>query len=769
MTLLSGAFSSLAAAGSWDLLSLLVRLTLIPAIGGVLCLLLRNASAATRHLTATATLTALIAFPVAWVLLPTVALPILPAATTPAPVALDSAPAVWTASTSSDPIPETNAGSATEVVGPAAPVSSPWRILDLALLTILAVAAALLFHVLVSFVAAWVTARRARPIDDAELRRALKSACERLGVSRRVDLRESSSVTVPVVWGLFRPVLLLPVGARGWTRERLRIVFLHEVAHVARHDGLGLLLARIATSLFWFHPLVWKLARVARRECERSCDDMVLAAGERATDYAEHLLAIVRSMTRRDPFAGMAPALAQRSNLEARLVSILRAGQRRGSVSRPRVLATVAGAALLLVATAVVQVVAAQDRTDSESWAGDPATKVTQNGSENPGACTGTVQGVEEEAPPLSPEMASEGEQRFQAGGAAFKQGGYVRAASSYLAAGAIGYRRPESFYRAACALAKAGANEDALNALGAAVEAGFDQSELIGADPNLEGLRADPRFLAIVTPKTPEVPEVPDVPAQWYSVAGSWDKKSYVTGQSGIEFMRAGQYERAITAFEEEIKMTGSSNAMYNLACAYAQRGDKRRAFDALENAIENGFDNSQHMTEDEDLRLLQGDSHFYQLVRLTKDLQLFGSGRSGNGMKDEDDWRQSLSRFERVTREHPEFGRAWANLGYARLEAGDPKGAAAAYQRALELGYRKPTMMYNVACCAARSGNVDEAFRWLDKADKAGFEVGEYAGSDSDLDALRDDPRYDDLLERWDQNMARKHLEKEKTEKTD
>jgi tetratricopeptide (TPR) repeat protein len=546
-------------------------------------------------------------------------------------------------------------------------------------------------------------------------------------------------------------------------------VFLHEVAHVARHDGLGLLLARIATSLFWFHPLVWKLARVARRECERSCDDMVLAAGERATDYAEHLLAIVRSMTRRDPFAGMAPALAQRSNLEARLVSILRAGQRRGSVSRPRVLATVAGAALLLVATAVVQVVAAQDRTDSESWAGDPATKVTQNGSENPGACTGTVQGVEEEAPPLSPEMASEGEQRFQAGGAAFKQGGYVRAASSYLAAGAIGYRRPESFYRAACALAKAGANEDALNALGAAVEAGFDQSELIGADPNLEGLRADPRFLAIVTPKTPEVPEVPDVPAQWYSVAGSLDKKSYVTGQSGIEFMRAGQYERAITAFEEEIKMTGSSNAMYNLACAYAQRGDKRRAFDALENAIENGFDNSQHMVEDEDLRLIQGDPHFYQLVRLTKDLQLFGSGRSGNGMKDEDDWRQSLSRFERVTREHPEFGRAWANLGYARLEAGDPKGAAAAYQRALELGYRKPTMMYNVACCAARSGNVDEAFRWLDKADKAGFEVGEYAGSDSDLDALRDDPRYDDLLERWDQNMARKHLEKEKTEKTD
>lgn len=765
MTFSSGVLSSLAAAGSWDLWSLLVRLTLIPAIGASICVVLRNASAATRHLTATATLTTLIAFPVAWVLLPTVALPILPAATTSTPVVLDSAPAVWTAGTASAPIPETDAGSATEVVPPAAPATSSWRILDLAILTALMVAMALLFHVLVSFAAAWVTAQRARRIDDAELRGALKSACERLGVSRAVDLRESSSVTVPVVWGLFRPVLLLPVGARGWTREQLRIVFLHEVAHVARHDGLGLLLARIATSLFWFHPLVWKLARVARRDCERSCDDLVLAAGERATDYAEHLLAIVRSMTRRDRFADVAPALAQRSNLEGRLTSILRAGQRRGSVSRLRFLATIGGAALLLVATAVVQVVAAPDPADSETWNDAPA--ISQDGSENSDDCAGTVQGVEE-ASPLSPERASEGENRFRAGEAAFQQGGYVRSATSYLAAGAIGYRRPESFYRAACALAKAGANDDALNALGAAVEAGFDEADLIGADPNLEGLREDPRFLAIVSPKPPDVPEVPVVPPPVYSVAGSSHKKSNDNNQAGIEYMRAGQYERAITAFEEEIRESGSSNAMYNLACAYSLRGDKRGAFDALERAIENGFDNTQHMTEDEDLRLLQGDPHFYQLVRLTKDLQLFGNGRFG-GMKDEDDWREALSRFERVTREHPEVGRAWANLGYARLESGDPKGGAAAYQRALELGYQKSTMMYNVACCAARSGSVDEAFRWLDRADKAGFEVGEYVGSDTDLDALRSDPRYDALLDRWDEKMAREHREKEKKEKTD
>src|SRR4029079_162683 len=120
-----------------------------------------------------------------------------------------------------------------------------------------------------------------------------------------------------------------------------------------------LLLGRIVTSLFWFHPLVWMLARIARREGERCCDYLVLPAGERPTDYAERLLAIVRSIARPDPFAGVAPALAQRSNLEGRLVSILSAKQRRGPVSRAGFIATIGSAALLLVLTATVHVVAA--------------------------------------------------------------------------------------------------------------------------------------------------------------------------------------------------------------------------------------------------------------------------------------------------------------------------------------------------------------------------------------------------------------------------
>jgi len=765
MTFSTGALFSILAGASWgDLLSLLVRVTLIAAVGGCLCKLLRHASAAKRHLAATTTLAALIALPIAWALLPSVSLPILPAKPVSTSAVERPSPAPGVAGSSSVGFPGPSVGAVTGITAPASLHVSGSQLLALAILTAFAVTTALLLHLFLSLAAAWITARRARRIEDASLRHDLDEARERLGVSRPVDLRESANIGVPVVWGFYRPVLLLPLGARLWTREQLRVVFLHEVAHVARRDGMGLLLGRIVTSLFWFHPLVWMLARIARRECERCCDDLVLAAGERPTDYAERLLAIVRSIARPDPFAGVAPALAQRSNLEGRLVSILSAKQRRGPVSRAGFIATIGSAALLLVLTATVQVVAAHP----VGRLVDPTSETASVTADDQGSAVHAILDGEPTAP-QSPEQSKAGEQSFRAGEEAFQEGSYVRAASSYLAAVAAGHRCPESLYRAAGALAKAGANEDAMRTLEAAIEAGFDGTE-VASDPNFEGLRADPRFEALASPQPPAVPMavsmpvpvVASVPPQVYQVAGSRSDD-----QSGIGLLRAGQYDRAVAAFEEEVRQTGSTNAMYNIACAYALHGDKRRAFDALERAIENGFDNSQVMVQDDDLRLLQGDPHFYQLVRLTKDLQLFGS--MPFGFRGPEDWRASLSRFERVTKEHPNLGRAWANLGFARLEAGDPKGGAAAYQRALELGYQGPTVMYNLACCAARSGDVDDAFRWLDKADKAGFEIGEHVGSDSDLDPLRGDRRYDDLLERWDQKMAKEHREKKKDKDKD
>jgi bla regulator protein BlaR1 len=57
---------------------------------------------------------------------------------------------------------------------------------------------------------------------------------------------------------------------------------------------MKLLLARVATALFWFNPLVWILAREAHQLREETADDAVLAADIADTDYAQLLVGVAR-------------------------------------------------------------------------------------------------------------------------------------------------------------------------------------------------------------------------------------------------------------------------------------------------------------------------------------------------------------------------------------------------------------------------------------------------------------------------------------------
>ena len=148
---------------------------------------------------------------------------------------------------------------------------------------------------------------------------------------------------MPMAWGILRPAVLMPAEADEWPIERLRIVLLHELAHVRRRDCLTHLLAQVACAVYWFHPLAWMAARRARAERERACDDLVLAAGTRGSDYAEELLQIARVMrSGRFPavLAGATLAMAHRSQLEGRLLAILDPRIPRRGLTRLRALAT---------------------------------------------------------------------------------------------------------------------------------------------------------------------------------------------------------------------------------------------------------------------------------------------------------------------------------------------------------------------------------------------------------------------------------------------
>ena len=138
-----------------------------------------------------------------------------------------------------------------------------------------------------------------------------------------VSLRQSDAVTVPMVWGLFRPIILLPADAGEWEPERLRAVLLHELAHIQRQDWLMQTIAQITCAVYWFNPLLWFAARRMRREVERACDDYVLNAGYQSTDYAQHLLDIVRNIKGLRSASRTTVAMVRSSKIEGRLQTIL--------------------------------------------------------------------------------------------------------------------------------------------------------------------------------------------------------------------------------------------------------------------------------------------------------------------------------------------------------------------------------------------------------------------------------------------------------------
>lgn len=143
----------------------------------------------------------------------------------------------------------------------------------------------------------------------------------------RVRLYATPRSSMPMTWGIVRPVVLLPAQS-DWTSDERDAALLHELAHVRRGDALWLTVLSLVRALHWYNPLAWWLCAAERLAREEACDDLVLRAGVRPSAYAEQLLGIVRQPNEwRTPAAAL--AMARPASLTRRLRAILRAEQPR--------------------------------------------------------------------------------------------------------------------------------------------------------------------------------------------------------------------------------------------------------------------------------------------------------------------------------------------------------------------------------------------------------------------------------------------------------
>ncbi len=115
-----------------------------------------------------------------------------------------------------------------------------------------------------------------RPLSDLWSNKMLDISA-RLGIKKSVSLLESALITVPMVVGYLKPIILLPIGTvNALSQAEVEAILAHELAHIRRHDYLINLVQSMIDVLFFYHPAIWWMSNTVRAERENCCDDLAL-------------------------------------------------------------------------------------------------------------------------------------------------------------------------------------------------------------------------------------------------------------------------------------------------------------------------------------------------------------------------------------------------------------------------------------------------------------------------------------------------------------
>jgi bla regulator protein blaR1 len=176
--------------------------------------------------------------------------------------------------------------------------------------------------------------------------RAARRAATPLDLEVPIPVMSSPSQIEPGVFGILRPVLLLPAGIGDrLTREQLDAVVAHEMAHVRRRDNLTAAIHMVVETLLWFFPLLYWLRSRLVEEREQACDEQVLKLGGDPESYAEGIIEVCKSYVE-SPAACVSGISG--SDLKRRIIRIVR--------GRPALKLT-SGKKLLLTAAATSAII----------------------------------------------------------------------------------------------------------------------------------------------------------------------------------------------------------------------------------------------------------------------------------------------------------------------------------------------------------------------------------------------------------------------------
>ena len=184
---------------------------------------------------------------------------------------------------------------------------------------------ALAGYISVRNIVLWRAIKKERQVTDQQILELLEDCKMQMRIQTVVGVVVTDKIKSPALFGFIRPRLLLPEGLlEELNLDELQYVFLHELAHLRRHDiYLGWIVSLLQV-LHWFNPLIWFAFRRMRTDQELACDALALStmSTDEPPKYGRTLVNLFERFSQVNYVPSIAGILEDRSQLERRIKMI---------------------------------------------------------------------------------------------------------------------------------------------------------------------------------------------------------------------------------------------------------------------------------------------------------------------------------------------------------------------------------------------------------------------------------------------------------------
>lgn len=191
----------------------------------------------------------------------------------------------------------------------------------------------------------WKQIKQRKSISDTALLALHHDCLKQMQIDRKVSLATLDKIQIPMLYGYFKPVILLPESQiKNFSHDQIRHIICHELAHLKRHDILIAHITTVLQILHWFNPLMWLAFYKIRLDREIACDAIALnhLGREQSKSYGATIVSLLENISTENLLPMTVGIVESKKNLKRRLISITK-------FKKPRVAWTVLGLTVALL------------------------------------------------------------------------------------------------------------------------------------------------------------------------------------------------------------------------------------------------------------------------------------------------------------------------------------------------------------------------------------------------------------------------------------